>query len=94
MGFILQVGAIFLGLPVLQGLLCCSTTRILACLQKKFIFANLAIILATFVALLAATPSYERNSVQFIFGGWENMTGWVNRFAFIICIAPCYHSDT
>jgi hypothetical protein len=88
-----QIYAVFLGLHVLQGLLCCSTTRILARLQNVFIVANLTIIIATFVALPATTPGDERNSAKFIFGGWENMTGWVNGFAFIICIAPSPLSD-
>lgn len=80
-----QIYAVFLCLHALEGLLCCSTTRILARLQNIFIFANVAIILATFAALPATTPVLERNSAQFIFGGWENMTGWVNGFAFILC---------
>jgi len=78
-----QIYAVFLGLHILQGLLCCSTTRILARLQNVFILANFAIILATFVALPAATPVHQRNSTHFIFGGWENVTGWVNGFAFV-----------
>jgi len=89
-----QVYAIFLGLHVLQGLVCCSPSRILARLQNAFIFANFAIILVTFIALPATTPSDERNSSQFIFGGWENTTGWVNGFAFITCIPPFLPPDT
>jgi len=80
-----QVYAVFLGINILQGFLGCSVTRVLARLQNVFVFANFAIIIATFAALPATTPVDERNSAQYIFGGWENISGWVNGFAFIIC---------
>jgi len=80
-----QVYAVFLGIHVLQGFLGCSVTRVLARLQNVFVFANFAIIIATFAALPATTPVDERNSAQYIFGGWENISGWTNGFAFIIC---------
>ena len=83
-----QVYAVFLGIHILQGFLGCSVTRILARLQNIFIFANFAIIIATFAALPATTPSDERNTAQYIFGGWNNTSGWVNGFAFIICTFP------
>ena len=89
-----QIYAVFLGIHILQGLLCCSATRILARIQNVFIFANFAIIIATLAALPATTPIDERNSAQFIFGGWENISGWVNGFAFIICIPPSNLFDT
>lgn len=82
-----QVYAVFLGIHVLQGFLGCSVTRVLARLQNLFVFANFAIIIATFAALPATTPVDERNSAQYIFGGWENISGWVNGFAFIVCNA-------
>jgi len=81
-----DVYSVFLGINILQGLLGSSATRILARLQNLFIFANFAIIIATFAALTATTPVDERNSAQFIFGNWQNVTGWVNGFAFITCI--------
>jgi hypothetical protein len=80
-----QVYAVFLGIHIIQGFLGCSITKILARLQNIFIIANFAIIIATFAALPATTPKDERNSAQYIFGEWENLTGWVNGFAFIIC---------
>jgi hypothetical protein len=83
-----QVYAVFLGIHILQGFLTSCATRILARLQNVFVFANFAIIIATFAALPATTPSEERNSADFIFGGWENTSGWVNGFAFIIGISP------
>jgi amino acid transporter len=83
-----QVYAVFLGIHILQGFLGSSATRILARLQNVFVFANFAIIIATFAALPATTPSDERNSAQYIFGGWSNTSGWVNGFAFIICTSP------
>jgi amino acid transporter len=82
-----QVYAVFLGIHILQGFLGSSATRILARLQNVFVFANFAIIIATFAALPAATPKEERNSAQYIFGGWNNTSGWVNGFAFIIGIS-------
>jgi len=89
-----QIYAVFLGIHILQGFFCCSATRILARIQNVFIFANFAIIIATLVALPATTPTDERNSAQFIFGGWENISGWVNGFAFIICIPRSNLFDT
>ena len=83
-----EVYAVFLGIHILQGILGSLTTRVLARLQNLFIFANLAIIIATFAALPATTQKDERNSAQYIFGGWENISGWVNGFAFIICTDP------
>lgn len=82
-----EVYAVFLGINILQGFLGCSVTRVLARLQNVFVLANFAIILATFAALPATTPVDERNSAAFIFGGWENISGWVNGFAFIVCMS-------
>jgi hypothetical protein len=81
-----EVYAVFLGINILQGILGSSATRILARLQNLFIFGNFAIIIATFAALTATTPANDRNSAQYIFGNWQNISGWVNGFAFIICI--------
>lgn len=79
-----EVYAVFLAIHVLQGILGSSVTRVLARLQNVFVLANFAIIIATFAALPAATPKDERNSAQYIFGGWNNTSGWVDGFAFII----------
>jgi len=79
-----QVYAVFLGIHILQGILGCSVTRVLARMQNVFVAANFAIIIATFAALPATTPKDERNSADFIFGGWQNISGWTNGFAFIV----------
>ena len=70
-----EVYAVFLGINIFQGFLGSLATRILARLQNIFVFANFAIIIATFAALPATTPVDERNSAQFIFGDWQNITG-------------------
>jgi len=80
-----QIYCVFLGIHIVQGLLGSTITRILARMQNVFVIANFAIIIATFVALPAATPKDQRNSASFIFGDWENLNGWVNGFAFILC---------
>jgi hypothetical protein len=80
-----QIYCVFLGIHILQGFLCSSITRILARMQNVFVIANFAIILATFIALPACTPKDERNSASYIFTNWENVNGWVNGFAFILC---------
>jgi len=81
-----DVYGVFLAIHVLQAILGSSVTRILARMQNLFVFANFAIIIATFAALPAATPSDQRNSASYIFTDWMNESGWVNGFAFIICI--------
>ena len=83
-----EIYAIFVGIHLLQGLLGCSITRILARLQNIFVIANLAIVIATITALPATTPSQERNPAAYIFGHWENVSGWVNPVAFILCMLP------
>jgi hypothetical protein len=89
-----EVYAVFLGMHIIQGILGCSITRVLARMQNIFVLANFAIIIATIAALPATTPVDERNSANFIFTDWENTTGWVNGFAFIICMIPSlYISD-
>jgi len=80
-----EIYCVFLAIHIVQGCLGSTITRILARMQNVFVFANFAIIIATFVALPAATPKDERNSASFIFGDWENVNGWVNGFAFILC---------
>ena len=64
-----QVYAVFLAIRIIQGFLGCLVTCILARLQKVFVIANFAIIVATFVALPASTPKNGQNSAQYIFGG-------------------------
>ena len=87
-----QVYAVFLGIHILQGFLGSSVTRILARLQNLFVFGNFAIIIATFAALPAATPSEERNPASYIFGAWNNESGWVDGFAFIVGMSLRFHN--
>jgi hypothetical protein len=87
-----QIYSIFLAIHLLQGLLCCSITRILARVQNVFIVGNLAIVIATIAALPAATPSEERNGAAYIFGHWENINGWVGPLAFILCKSRWFFS--
>jgi hypothetical protein len=84
----IQIYAIFVGIHLLQGLLGCSITRIIARLQNIFVAANLAIILATIIVVPVTTPTGERNSAPYIFGHWENVSGWVNPVAFILGMSP------
>lgn len=58
----------------------------LAKLNTAYIYLQFAIVLATIIALAAATPSSFKNSASFVFSDFENTGFWINNgWTFMLC---------
>ncbi|EJF60127.1 APC amino acid permease [Dichomitus squalens LYAD-421 SS1] len=79
-----QTFGVYCAVVLSHAVLCCFGTRILARLQTVYVFLNVVLCLAVIIALPAATPKEFRNSASFALGGFSNVSGWPNGFAFIL----------
>ncbi|OAX42764.1 amino acid transporter [Rhizopogon vinicolor AM-OR11-026] len=61
-------------------------TKVLARLQKIYIFLNICLCLIIIIALPAATPLEYRNTANFALGGFTNLNGWPSGLAFIFSL--------
>ncbi|KLO14661.1 APC amino acid permease [Schizopora paradoxa] len=86
-----QTFGVFVALLIAHGILCSMATRVLARLQTFYIVINFVICFAVIIALPAATPKEFRNDASYALGGFANLAGWPNGFAFILSfLAPVW----
>jgi amino acid transporter len=71
-------------------LLCAYGTTLFARLQTPSVMLNVLLLLVTIIGLPIARRK-ELNTAAFTFGGWANLTGWPNVYAFIMSfLAPVW----
>lgn len=86
-----HIYGVYAAVLVCHGFVASMATRALARLQIVFIALNVLLCLAIVIALPAATPSEFKNPASYAFGGFENLYGWPNGFAFILSfLAPLW----
>ncbi|KAJ6450888.1 APC amino acid permease [Mycena sanguinolenta] len=79
-----QLFGICTAVLVAQALVACFATRIMARLQSFVIAVNLALIFVVIISLPAATPKEFKNATGYALGGFDNINGWPNGFAFCL----------
>ncbi|PIL25895.1 transporter [Ganoderma sinense ZZ0214-1] len=79
-----QTFGVYCAVVLSHAIICCFATQVLARLQTVYVVLNILLCLAVIIALPAATPKELRNSASFALGGFENVSGWTNGFAFIL----------
>ncbi|KAJ7461145.1 amino acid/polyamine transporter I [Mycena latifolia] len=79
-----QLFGISTAVLVAQALVACFATRIIARLQSFVTAVNFALILVVIISLPAATPKEFKNATRYALGGFDNVNGWPNGFAFCL----------
>lgn len=77
------VYAVFLGCIISHGVVASVASKVMGKLQTVFVVANLALILATIIALPIGRR-HQRNDASFIFGHAGNLTTWPTGWAFFL----------
>ncbi|THU98801.1 hypothetical protein K435DRAFT_720431 [Dendrothele bispora CBS 962.96] len=79
-----QTYGLFCALLISHGLINSVTPRVIARLQLLFFVVNVLLCAAVIISLPAATPKELRNDAKFALGGFVNLSGWSDGFAFVI----------
>jgi len=79
-----QMFGIYSAILILQGMLACFGTKLVARMQWFFIVVNIVLVVALIIALAVATPKEFRNNAKFAFTDFENFNGWPNGYGFIL----------
>ncbi|KAJ6484015.1 amino acid/polyamine transporter I [Mycena sanguinolenta] len=86
-----QTFGVYCGVVVAHGFIASCATKVIARLQYTFIAINVALILVMIIALPAATAKDLKNTANYAFGNFENITPWPNGYAFILSfLAPLW----
>ncbi|KAI0027596.1 amino acid/polyamine transporter I [Vararia minispora EC-137] len=86
-----QTYGIFIAALVVYGITCSVAVKYIARLQPLYIVLNVLLCLAIIIALPIATPNEFKNSGRYVFGHFENFSGWPDGFAFILSfLAPLW----
>ena len=85
-----QTFGLYVGILLFVGALCAFGTTALGRLQTPNVILNVLLMLVTIIGLPIARR-HSLNSVSYTFGGFDNLTGWNNGFAFILSfLAPVW----
>ncbi|KIP07828.1 hypothetical protein PHLGIDRAFT_29863 [Phlebiopsis gigantea 11061_1 CR5-6] len=86
-----QTFGLYAALLCCHGVVASMATKVLARMQKVCIALNVLLCLAIIIAVPAATPTEFKNTARYAFGGFANLYGWPNGFAFILSfLAPLW----
>ncbi|KAJ7739990.1 amino acid/polyamine transporter I [Mycena maculata] len=86
-----QTYGVFAALLVMHAVTASLATKIIARLQRFYVFLNIALFVVVIIALPAATPKALHNSASYAFGHFENSSGWNGGYAFIMSfLAPAW----
>ncbi|KDQ54538.1 hypothetical protein JAAARDRAFT_135209 [Jaapia argillacea MUCL 33604] len=86
-----QTFGVYCAIVISHAIICCLATPVLARLQTVYVILNVILCLAVIIALPAATPSEFKNTASYALGGFTNVSGWPNGFAFILSfLAPLW----
>lgn len=85
-----QTYGLYVGILLFVGALCAYGTTALGRLQTPSVILNVLLILVTIIGLPIARR-HNLNPASYTFGGFDNLTGWNNGFAFILSfLAPVW----
>lgn len=85
-----QTFGLYVGILLFVGALCAYGTTALGRLQTPNVILNVLLILVTIIGLPIARR-HNLNPASYTFGGFDNLTGWNNGFAFILSfLAPVW----
>ncbi|KAJ9093390.1 hypothetical protein QFC21_006420 [Naganishia friedmannii] len=85
-----QTFGLYVGILLFVGALCAYGTTALGRLQTPSVILNVLLILVTIIGLPIARR-HNLNPASYTFGGFDNLTGWNNGFAFILSfLAPVW----
>ncbi|GHJ87118.1 hypothetical protein NliqN6_3520 [Naganishia liquefaciens] len=85
-----QTFGLYVGILLFVGALCAFGTTALGRLQTPNVILNVLLMLVTIIGLPIARR-HNLNTVSYTFGGFDNLTGWNNGFAFILSfLAPVW----
>ncbi|THU98800.1 hypothetical protein K435DRAFT_720427, partial [Dendrothele bispora CBS 962.96] len=79
-----QTYGLFCALLSSHGLINSVTPRVIARLQSLFFVVNVLLCAVVIISLPAATSKELRNDAKFALGGFVNLSGWSDGFAFVI----------
>ncbi|KAI0075968.1 APC amino acid permease [Panus rudis PR-1116 ss-1] len=86
-----QIFGVYAALLICHACIASLATAVIARLQGVYIVLNVLLCLAIIIAVPAATPSEFRNKASYAFGGFDNLYGWPNGFAFVLSfLAPLW----
>ncbi|OCH88546.1 APC amino acid permease [Obba rivulosa] len=86
-----QTYGVFAAVIMCHAFIASLASSVVARLQNFGMVLNITLCLAIIIALPAATPKEFRNSPSFAFGGFDNLYGWPNGWAFIMgFLAPLF----
>ncbi|KAI0777534.1 APC amino acid permease [Trametes elegans] len=86
-----QTFAVYVALLLCHGIIASLATSVVARLQGIYIVMNVLMCLAIIIVLPVCTPSEYKNTASYAFGGFANLNGWPNGFAFVLSfLAPLW----
>ncbi|EIW75529.1 APC amino acid permease [Coniophora puteana RWD-64-598 SS2] len=81
-----QTFGIYVAIIVAHGIVCSLTPELMARLQNLYIALNVLLCLIVIIVLPAVTPGELKNTPEYVFGTFDNVSGWPDGFAFIISL--------
>ncbi|KAI0319540.1 amino acid/polyamine transporter I [Amylostereum chailletii] len=86
-----QTFGVFIAVLIIHGLVCSVAVKYIARLQPLYITLNALLCLAIIIALPIATPKEFRNTSKYVFGSFQNASGWPDGYAFFLSfLAPLW----
>ncbi|KAI6100282.1 amino acid/polyamine transporter I [Pisolithus sp. B1] len=86
-----QIYGIYVAVLLSHALICSLATSILARIQRIYVTINICLCFVVIIGLPIATPRQFINTPSFALGSFNNLSGWPDRFAFILSfLAPLW----
>ncbi|KAK7472490.1 hypothetical protein VKT23_000605 [Stygiomarasmius scandens] len=86
-----HIYGVFCALLLLHTFMASLPTKVLARIQLISVILNVGVFLAFIVAIPAATPQNFKNNAKYVFGHFENLSGYSDGFAFFLSLlAPLW----
>ncbi|KAH9910794.1 amino acid/polyamine transporter I, partial [Amylocystis lapponica] len=86
-----QTFGVYAAILFCHAMVASLATSVVARLQTVYVVLNVLLCLAIIIALPAVTPDEFVNTARYAFGGFENLSGWPNGFAFVLSfLAPLW----
>ncbi|KAA1475628.1 APC amino acid permease [Dentipellis sp. KUC8613] len=86
-----QTFGVYTAVLFVHAVACSVAVKYIARLQKLYTALNALLCIVIIIALPAATPAEFRNTKGYVFGHFENPSGWPDGFAFVLSfLAPLW----
>ncbi|VDC04470.1 unnamed protein product [Peniophora sp. CBMAI 1063] len=87
-----QVYGVYIAALLVHGMICSvGAVKYIARVQPVITALNILLALVVIIALPVATPKELRNTAGYSFGGFDNLSGWPDGFAFLLSfLAPLW----